>query len=234
MNKEVNIALLEGYLAGDIEASEVLALDGSQLSADELQSAIEDYKEAMLMIEGAALKEELKAIHQENDPSQVQKSFPRWLAAAASIVLIGVFGTLIWQSTSSEPEFSDYFDHFDQLVTYRDSDSTNYSAGLEAYTLKDYEKAYLLLENIDNLDDELKFYLAVSALGSERFQQAIEIFEGIGTDSSNKYYQQIRWYLGLAYWQIGEADKARETLALIADGAFKYEESVKLKSGLED
>lgn len=232
MNKEVNIALLEGYLAGDIEASEVLALDGSQLSADELKSAVEEYEEAVLIIEGAALKEELKAIHQENDSSQVQKSFPRWLAAAASIVLIGVFGTLIWQSTNSEPEFSDYFDHFPELFTSRDSDSTSYSVGIEAYSLRDYDKAYLLLENIEDLNNELKFYLAVSALGSERFQLAIEIFEGIGTDSSNKYYQQIRWYLGLAYWQTGEIDKAKTTLKLILPDEFKYDKSLKLLMNL--
>ncbi|MBO3699666.1 tol-pal system YbgF family protein [Roseivirga sp. E12] len=233
MNSEVDIALLEQYLAGEIERSQVLTLDGKTVSDDVLQVAIKDYKETVLHLEGAALKNQLKGLHETLDLDEKKSAFPRWLAVAASIVLIAVFGILIWQNNRAS-EFSDYFDHFDQLVTYRDSDSTDYSAGLEAYTLRDYDKAYSLLTSVDGLNNELKFYQAVSALGSERYDDAIALFETLGTSSSNKYYQQTRWYLALAYWQVGLAGKARNLLKEIDNGEFMYQESLKLIDELRD
>lgn len=234
MNSEIDISLLEEYLAGEIDRSQVLTLDGKSVSDDALQMAIEDYKEAVLHLEGAALKNQLKELHANLNLKEKKSAFPRWLAMAASIVLIAVLGTLIWQNANKAPEFSDYFDHFDELVTYRDSDSTEYSAGLEAYSLRDYNKAYTLLTKVDSLDNELKFYQAVSALGSERYDEAIALFEFIGTESENKYYQQTKWYLGLSYWQAGLVGKARNLLKEIDNGEFMYQESLKLIDELRD
>ncbi len=232
MDSEVDIGLLEEYLAGKIKRSQVLSVDGNPVSDEVLDVAIGDYKETILHLEGAALKIQLKELHERLDLNQKKSAFPRWLAVAASIVLIAVFGTLIWQNVNRAPEFSDYFDHFDQLVTYRDSDLTSYSAGLEAYTLRDYDKAYTLLTSIEGLNNELKFYQAVSALGSERFEEAITLFEFLGTNPENKYYQQTKWYLGLAYWQVGQANKAKEVFGQIMNDEFKYKESLELMERL--
>lgn len=234
MSSEVDIALLEQYLAKEIDRSRVLSVDGDPVSDDALDIAINDYKETVLGLEGAALKNQLKALHETLDLSEKKNVFPRWLAVAASIVLIAVFGTLIWQSNNRAPKFTEYFDHFDQLVTFRNSDSTDYSAGLEAYSDRNYAEAYILLEHLDNLSDELKFYQGLSALGSEDFETAISLFEILGTSSSNKYYQQTRWYLALAYWQAGLVADAQNLLNEIETSEFKYEESRELLDELRD
>lgn len=234
MSSEVDIALLEQYLAEEIDRSQVLSVDGEPISDDALDVAIKDYEETVLSLEGAALKNQLKVLHETLDLREKKSAFPRWLAVAASIVLITVFGTLIWQSKNSTPEFTEYFDHFDQLVTFRNSDSTDYSAGLEAYSERNYAEAYILLERVDSLSDELKFYHGLSALGSEDFEKAISLFEILGTSSSNKYYQQTRWYLALAYWQAGLVAKAQNLLDEIEAGEFKYQESLKLIDKLRD
>ncbi|OEK02425.1 hypothetical protein BFP97_13230 [Roseivirga sp. 4D4] len=233
LSKVVDIALLERYLADEIPAKEVCYSDGSPLSTDELKKAVDNYNDTIVQLEGAALKAQLQDSH-EHLVTQVKQvpSSRRWLAIAASVVLIGVFGTLIWQRINKPPVFSDYFDHFDQLLTYRDSDSTNYSDGLEAYSLRNYQKAYTLLENIEGLTDEVKFYLAISALAIEKPKEAILIFETIGTDKSNKFYQQTQWYLGLAHWQNGDIDSALNALKGISPGQFKYEEAIELQEKL--
>lgn len=234
MNKEVDIALLEQYLAKEIARSQVLSVGGDPVADDILDVAIKDYEETVLHLEGAALKNQLKALHETLDLSEKKSAFPRWLAVAASIVLIAVFSTLIWQNNNRAPEFSEYFDHFDQLVTFRDSDSTNYSAGLDAYTQRDYAEAYILLDGIDSLSDELKFYQALSALGSKNFEEAILKFNAIGTEEPNKYYQQTRWYLALAFWQKGQLEKALTLMRQIESGEFKHEESLELIDHLKD
>lgn len=234
MNSEVDIALLEQYLAEEIDRVQVLSVDGDPVSDDILDAAIKDYEETVLHLEGAALKNELKGLHETLDLNEKKSAFPRWLAIAASIVLISVFGTLIWQNNNSDPEFSEYFDHFDQLVTFRNSDSTDYSAGLEAYSERSYAEAYILLERVDGLSDELKFYQGLSALGSESFEKTISLFETLGTSPSNKYYQQTRWYLALAYWQAGLVADAQNLLNEIETSEFKYQESLKLLDELRD
>lgn len=233
MSKEVDIALLEQYLAREIEGSQVCYMDGTPLTKEALEAAVRDYEQVLLQIEGAGLKEHLQTMHEELVPKR-EKTYRRLISMAAAVLLIGVFGTLIWQRVNRAPEFSDYFNHFDQLVTYRDSDSTDYSAGLEAYTLREYDKAYNLLTSVDSLNNELKFYQAVSALGSQRFEEAITLFEFLGTNSENKYYQQTKWYLGLAYWQVGKTERAIKLLKEITTGLYKDNEALKLLKKLEE
>lgn len=231
MNDRVDIVLLQQYLAGEIPEDAVLHEDGSPVSKDQLESAIKEFEDVALQVEGAALKSHLQDLHNSlNLDKKKTKAIPqRWLMVAASFILIAAFLTIIWQRNStSSPAFGDYFDHFDQLVTFRDSDSTYYSAGLEAYTKRNYVRAYELLSNIDSLGNELSFYEAVSALGSEKLDSAIVLFEKLGTNSSNKYYQQVKWYLSLAYWKAGKLEKASKLWDSISENEFKYSEAQQL------
>ncbi len=233
MIESVNLILLEAYINGEISADEVLLEDGSPLSKSELDTALEEFNDLKIHLKAAGLEKRLKTIHKEVSKEQSSNKSLKRLAIAAMILLVAIFSFLILR-TPGEPEFSEYFSHFDELVTYRDSDSTNYTAGLEAYSLENYDLAYVLLESIDKLSDELKFYLGVSALGSSRPLKAVQIFENLGTASSNEYYQQVRWYLGLALWQSDESKLAINVLSQISTGEYKYEESLKLIELLKD
>ena len=234
MNNEIDISLLEKYLSGEIEAQDVLDTKGKPVSPEQLKRELTLYQEAALHIEGAALKDDLKKLHQSlyNGEQQRTGSFGVW-KIAATILLIGVVVSIAWFQLKKSYDFEDYFDHFDQLVISRNSDSTNYSVGLEAYSMKDYSKAYDLLDSVKDLDDEILFYKGVSALGSLRFLTAKEIFLSLSINTG-KYYQQIRWYLALSYWQLKEIDNAIELLEQIEEGQFKYKESAELLNHLMD
>ncbi|KYG81519.1 hypothetical protein MB14_13095 [Roseivirga ehrenbergii] len=235
MSKEINLELLEKYIVGEITKEEVLSVNNEPLDPMELSKFIEDYLDVQSHLEAEGLKAELKEKHRDL-VGRGSLSFSRIIAVAASVILIGVVSFFLIQRDSSGPKFDNYFDHFDQLITFRNLGETDFSKALEAYSDREYKEAYDLFDksNDVNLNEALKFYFAMSALGSEKFEEAVNLFLSIGTDPSNEYYQQTRWYLGLAYWQKGDITLARESLLLIEEGDFEYKNAQKLLSAIND
>lgn len=233
MNKEVDIALLESYLAGDIDASAVLDVDGNVLSEEALDLAIAEYKDVLIHIEGAALKSQLQGLKVPAASAPEKPGYRLWYAVAAAVLLLVVAGG-VWQSMNRAPEFEDYFSHFDQLISFRGDGQSLSARGIEAYSRRNYEEAFELLGSLENseISDELSFYLAVSALGSGQVEEAIAVFERLGTAKSNKYYQQTRWYLALAYWQNNQVDDAIKAMGSIRKGQYEYAKAVALTERL--
>lgn len=217
MIERIDIELLEKYLVGEIEAGELIYLDGSSISPQELKGIIAEYEDLQLHIEAASFKKHLQSFNYQEEETS---SWGKVLLVAASIVLLSVFGYLFLRN--QESSFDNYFAHFDQLVTFRGSEKAAYSDGLEAYSNKNYPLAYERLLKAEPLNEELRFYLAVSALGAEKYEEAISNFLIIGSDGENKYSEQIRWYLALAYWQNEELKKSLNLLKSIKKGQFNY------------
>lgn len=233
MNKEVNLELLESYLAGDISADKVLDREDNVLTTEELEVAVEEYQDVLIHMEGAALKEELRNIQAAMEKQPPKPTYRLWYRVAASILILVTAGVL-WQNMNSAPEFGDYFEHFPQLRTFRTGDEQTHSEGMEAYSRRSYSEAYSLLSETSTteLDAELKFYLAVSALWSDYLSEATDLLEELKRDEGNKYYQQINWYLALAYWKGKHFDKAIDQLKMIKKGQFNYQEAQKLMNDL--
>lgn len=229
MSKKIDIAVLEAYLAGEIKAHAVLDTDGNAVSKEQLEEALKAYQNVLIHLEGAALKERLTRSPLP-ETRTVRFSGRIWWAAAAVIVM--VISGLLWQSLYENPDFEDYFDHFDQLVTFRGEagDREWLAEAMELYARRNYEGAYDELVKVatGQLTDEYLFYFGVSALGSGHFNEAVEAFEKIGVGRENKYYQQTRWYLALGYWQTGRLESAVSLLKSIKAGGYKYAEAVRL------
>lgn len=234
MIEKVDIEVLESYLAGDIGADQVFDKEGNAFSKESLDLAIKEYHDTVVHLEGAALKIQLMEMQSSMTAQPQKSSFKVWYAAAAAILLLLTAG-LLWQNENRAPSFKFYFDHFDQLVSFRNDTENSSAEGIEAYSRENYAKAFDLLNDVSaaELDDELKFYLGVSALGSEHVVEAIGVFEGLGMDRSNKYYQQTRWYLALAYWQADEVNKTIGLLQSIENGEYKFKEAELLKRALD-
>lgn len=230
MNKEADISLLEKYLAGEIRADEVLDLDGQVLTAGELELAVDEYQDVKAHLEGVALKADLQERFSGTQAPKEKKGYTRWLVAAI-VVLLLTFGFL-WQNRDTSPELEDYFSHFPQLETFRGEGPTVYSQALEAYTLRNYKKALKLFSEIENPEKEAQFFMGVSALATGNAELAVEALQRAGVDLKNRYYQQTRWYLALAYWQVGNLPEARRYLESIPKEEYNFEEAQKLLSVL--
>lgn len=234
MNEGVDIELLESYLAGDINADQVFDKEGNALSKESLELAIKEYHDTVIHLEGAALKLQLMEMQSKMPAISQKNRFKIWYAAAATVLVLITAG-LLWQNANGSPSFEDYFTPFDQLVGFRGDTANSLADAIEAYSRENYAKAFDLLNEVSaaELNDDLKFYLGVSALGSEHVTEAIGVFEGLGTDKTNKYYQQTRWYLALSYWRNDRLIDAIEQLRAIENGQFKYEEALELIQALK-
>ncbi|MCE7991965.1 MAG: hypothetical protein HEP71_08295 [Roseivirga sp.] len=226
MDSSVNIELLEKYLAGEISADQVLDDEGNVLTRASLELAIDEYNDVVIHLEGAALKDQLRAIQTAMAEESPKRGYRVWFAAAAAVLILLTAG-LLWRNANQAAEFEDYFSHFNQLVSFRGEAGNR---GIEAYSRKNYEEAFQLLSTLEQpeLSNELKFYLGVSALGSDHEYEAIAVFTELGIEKSSKYYQQIRWYLALAYWKNNEPIKAISLLEGIENGQYKFTKAQEL------
>lgn len=225
MNENVDLELLEQYLDGLIDKNEVLSVEGRPIDYKVLDKQIEEFLKMRDHLSAEGLRVELQEFVSKRKEI---RTFPlyRIMTIAASIVLVGVVIFILLDNRPSEPKFDDYFDHFDQLLSFRNGDVLDYSDGLEAYASEDYERAFRLLSpKVNDLNNEVRFYLGLSAVGSGRFNESLEILEQVDTEPPFKFYQQTRWYLALAYWQIDNSKLAIYFLNQIQEGDFKFNEA---------
>ena len=232
MNKNVDIALLEKYLEGEIGAQEVLDAEGKALNEQDLKAALSDYREATLGLEVAGFREGLQEAYERNQAPARSAKKPWWFAAAAvllalAVVLLGPWG-------EGEPHYTEYFEPFEQYQTFRGADAGGEAAAFEAYSRGNYAEAFQLFQTIENPSESVQFYQGMSAMANHDFEGAIGLLESLGNDEAGEFIQQVRWYLGLAYWQAHQTDSAVSTLQLIKEGQFKYSESRDLIEALSD
>jgi len=227
MNDKINIELLEEFRNGEIDASEVLNYDGTPVSESELIQALEDFEKLTIDLKAVALKKRLEEIHESVNTGERTMVWRRLLVAAA-VIALATFAFLFFRP--SEPDFADYYTHFDQLITERGDEGTNEQKALAAYSLRDYNKALEIFQTIprENLTADLSFYAGLSALASDKSALAIEFFERADEQNAVLYKQQIRWYSALAYWQSGHTDTAINLLQKINPAEFEYEKSQQL------
>ena len=222
MSKNIDIELLEKYVGGEIEAHEVRDADGAVLSEQDLLEATLDYKAAVMGLEVAGFRKGLQQASEAYAPAK-RSSRPWWFAAAAAVIVLAVVFAKPWQA--SQPAFDDYFTHFKQFEVFRGGIKNSATAAFEAYSREDYAKAFQLFSEAAQPTEAVMFYQGVSALGIHDFEAAIKLFEYLGTEPSNEYFEQVQWYLSLAYWQAGKVEQGLSLLEQIGEGQFKYEES---------
>jgi len=230
MIEKVNIKLLEQHVEGYISADEVLFEDGSTLNSVQLIEALEEYNRLIIGIEAEGLRNDLKVIHRE----VVGRKHPLrlYITVAASLLLIMM--SILVLKKKGEPTFEDYFSHFDQLLTFRGEENELLSKALSDYSQRDYKSAYLAFQrlNKEKLNPEASFYAGVSALASNYLNEALDYFT-IASEGENNYYQQIRWYSALTYWQLGRIDFCLSLLSDIEEDQFKFKQAQRLLKHLK-
>lgn len=143
------------------------------------------------------------------------------LAAAA---LIGAFILIRTLSPSSDPEklFNSYYKPFNAVSPVTRSlninGGDNYSSAIENYRTGDYQKAAIMfageLQN-DPSANAAQFYLGLSQLALNNYNQAINIFSEV-VERSAEFGKDARWYMGLSYLKISNNRKAAGCFEILA------------------
>jgi TolA-binding protein len=143
------------------------------------------------------------------------------LAAAA---LIGAFILIRTLSPSSDPEklFNSYYKPFNAVSPVTRSlninGGDNYSSAIENYRTGDYQKAAIMFASELQKDPSAsaaQFYLGLSQLALNNYNQAINIFSEV-VERSAEFGKEARWYMGLSYLKISNNKKAAECFEILA------------------
>jgi len=78
----------------------------------------------------------------------------------------------------------------------------------------------LLKQNPDNI--AVRFYLGISHMETENFDEATEKFRFILSDQDNLYIEHAEWYLSLCFLKNDELDKAINHLTIISQNPQNY------------
>ncbi|BDS13380.1 tetratricopeptide repeat protein [Aureispira anguillae] len=167
--------------------------------------------------------------------NKVIKSSPfRWIAAVAIFALIA--GLCFINFSNEDQVYEDHFvafedelsEEMDLMLSTRGAGDESYTSlrmireGMEHYNNKEYDKAIPIFQeylekNTEASDyNEIKFYLGVSFLGQGEAERSAKIFEAIAQLEGQRFQEDAKWYLSLAYARTGDTDKARAQLQDLA------------------
>jgi len=246
MNKE---DLIEKYFADTLSNEERILFDkllqNDQAFKEEFVFQ-KELKQSIAHQQRETIKRTLQGFEDNLNRKKVI-SFKYWLAAA-SVMLILTLGYFAFNKyTASQPEklFTSNFSPYENVVhpTVRNSNNASIeSKAFSAYDGGSYYKAINLLNSVENKEaDYIRFYKAMCFLALDKNQEAIDLLLPIATspnESSDKYKWRAKanWYLGLAYLNNNETDRAKSQFNVVInhpDCDFKKEEAKKIMSQIK-
>jgi hypothetical protein len=219
--------LIDRYLKGELDDATQRLFDDRMLDSQFSKEVIyrRDLHQALRHRGRVLLKEELQAI--ENQSSRVFKRKTintRWLAVAASVALVVTTVYFLFTNTSEQDLYAEYFQPVPNVVapiTKGGGTNTDYNAAFRAYELGDYDRAVGLLQDLDQSDAAVSFFLAITYMHLDRLQAASSSLNQIAKNDSAPYQRHAQWFLMLAEYRLG-ATVSSDSLLTILTGEIDH------------
>jgi len=213
MREEEHIDLFERYRNGELSDSELRDFEARLAYDSEFKAEFEAYENVENGIKThfrAELKSKLQEVDKEMDATPKKKSIVSLLAWTSSIAAAIVFGMFIFQhfSQPSYEQLAQNYWPYEDGLPVKMSTSSKYDEAMNAFKLKDWEKAENLLSEIES--DTASYFLGEVAYQNNKQQIAISYFSGI--EKSSVYYQKAQFKLALLWLTTGNTAKAKEII----------------------
>ena len=108
----------------------------------------------------------------------------------------------------------------------------NKSLAIEAFNTQQYSVAAGYFDKIQIPTEEDNYYHGLALLLDKRYKKAINMFQK-GSKESERYKQEINWYLSIAYLLNKENEKAKTQLEYIQSSDWNYQQAQELLKQLE-
>lgn len=163
----------------------------------------------------------------------------KWLVAASIVVLVGLgyFFTVLNQPTTQEM-FEQNFIPYRNVVHSIERNSQEEdlkTKAFVAYSKGEYELSIDLFSLLYTNEQEsyYLFYKANALISQNRSMEAIPLLKEY-LETAGEFKDESKWYLALAYLQLGDEENAKELLEeLMSSGTYKVEEAQELLNDLE-
>ncbi|MDZ7612580.1 MAG: hypothetical protein U5K51_01765 [Flavobacteriaceae bacterium] len=213
--------LIEKYFTDTLSHEERILFDKLLQNDQEFKDEFifqKELKQSIAHQQRETIKKTLKGFEDKLSKKKVF-TLKNWLAAASVLLVfsLGYFAFNKYNSSQPEKLFTSNFAPYENVVhpTVRSpNDESIESKAFSAYDSGMYYKAINLFNSVENKDaDYIRFYKAMSFLALKKNQEAIDLLLPLATtpDASTskfKWHGKANWYLGLAYLNNQEIDKA--------------------------
>ena len=238
---------IEAFLNGELNAEDTKRFRERISREPEFREAYELRKSMNIYLKGKkgkeALQLELARIAESDaditeDPeikkSKVVPLRKRLLQYAAAVAALLIIVWIFYMIITPKNLYQQYADIPQMKLTQMGQESTLTQAE-QAYNSKDYSLAYEKLKaHLNSTPDDINayYYLGLSALESDRFSEALDIFKSV--DSGTSAYQvNAKWWMAMTYLKMDDLDKCRSTLEQIPESSDFYDNAQELLGKLK-
>ncbi|MEM6514720.1 MAG: hypothetical protein AAF688_00940 [Bacteroidota bacterium] len=230
---------IQNYLNGKLSTAERAEFERKLDTDADFKAAFEHHKNLQIAFEFNEANELKKRFEMlEQDKVNTFQKLLRSRFFYPGIAALFVLGFFIGKNLKNEQNlFDDLIDVYPnvyQPIT-RGQSNNDYSDAFVAYENSDFETAEKELESLllttDN--ENLRFYLALSKIQNEKFDDALSEFDKIDLATSD-YNSEILWYSALIYLKKEQNQKSKQLLQQLEEtgSAFKAAKRKKLMETL--
>lgn len=163
----------------------------------------------------------------------VRNNMRRWIALAASVVLIAAAVWFFNQSGAEAPAYQTYAQHTPLSLTVMGETEQAKSDAETAFNQKDYAKALAALDQVllaepDNI--KAKFYRGICLLELDRAAESRAVFEPLAAGNS-ALREDAAWYVALSYLQEKNTAACKAALLKIESGSTHYKAAQEILKG---
>lgn len=210
---EQEILLIEKHLAGVLTSEETVQFEALRLhpSFEEELNFQKDIIIATRAKERDEIRHLLAAEESKIEQHQVKNASSRikiiwyWIAAAV-IVIVSLFTLLPRPATEQNQLFVDFYTPYPNTIDPIRKGENSQLSGYQTYELGEYKKAISTFEQ-SLLNDTMTFYLGLSYLGDENFQQAAKLLQSVAKKDF-MYEIPAKWYTALIQIRLNQKDTA--------------------------
>lgn len=214
---------IEDFLAGNMTAEEEKAFKARMKAEPNFALKVARQKETHKVVSLYAkikMQEKVKALHEKTKVTQVIP-LKRIYAIAASIVILIAIGNFWYanKTYSNKALIAKYFNLQEpSLRDVQNAQGDDFFKQLsEAYSLKDYDRAIVLLSEAPSSFNYpmAQFHLGNLYLTTGKSAQAVEVFIALEKIEDKRYVDELVWLQALAFLQNNDEKEAIRRLEII-------------------
>ena len=179
------------------------------------------------------LSEEYNVAKQRPKETKIRRLFPKIAAVAAVILLLFFFVRPDFGIENDSHSLAEQYVNEDQTLHpgvskgITNESTTLQSSAIQQFNSGDFVSAAQSFSQLADVNDENKFYMALSQLKSGQHEQALQSFQEMD-ELDTVFDEEINWYLSLAYALNDDTGKALEQLREIKKDDWKFTEAQRL------
>lgn len=218
--------LIDNYLMGRLDKEQINNFNERLEENPQFQKIFDEQKATFKAIEEHNLKTSLDEYHAEIIEEPEKKWLtPGLLALAASVILLIGVSTwaIFYTGNSAQKVFAENFRPDPGLPTTMGTASQyEFYYGMVSYKRKEYNEAISSWEPLyaaDPKNDTLVYFLGVANLANGNARQAKTYLKLANEKTKSAFYEDIQYYLALAYLKENNIEEAKNTLSICTSSA---------------